>query len=77
VTYGDVIAAVQSALTSSYMQTVISPVDIYRPDSSQAKNITIRISFVADDHTLTGDEVAAEMSRIVDTVVTALHATVI
>ena len=64
VSYAAVASAVRHALAQTELVTSIAPLDIYQPEDGSYKNMTLRLSFVSYDHTLTGDEVA----KIVDAV---------
>ena len=68
VEYQEVYDAVQSALSEVLLETSITPIDIYQPDSKETKNITLRISLTAHDRTLNGDEV----TEIIDIVTAAV-----
>jgi len=74
---GDIVKSAELALVKIDLQTSVSVVDIYQPENGTTKNITIRINLVANDHTLTGDEVAGLMQTVVDSVVAQTKATVI
>ena len=77
VSYGQIITSAKSALEITDLQTDITPVDIYQAESSDTKNITIRITLTPTDHTLTGDETTAITNAVIKAVVASTHATVI
>jgi len=76
-TYAEIVDEAQKVLSLSELETNISPVDIYQPDDGNTKNITIRISLVAMDHTLTSIEANDLMKKVSDSVIKATGATVI
>lgn len=78
VSYQQIINAARSVLLTTELETTISPVDIYQPDNNRAvKNITIRIKFTSHDHTLTGEEVALVVDKVIASAVATTKATVI
>lgn len=77
VLYGKIITALERALENIELESCVSPVDIYQPDSGQTKNITIRIKLTSHDHTLTSDEVTSVMNTLVASVISETQATVI
>ncbi len=77
VAYADIIRQAQDALAAYELQTQITPVDIYEPDSGTTKNITIRIVLTPTDHTLSSEEISGVINNVADKVVSILHATVI
>ena len=77
VSYAQIVASVNKALDANDLDTAVSPVDMYQPENVDVKNVTLKISFVAHDRTLTGDEVAQLMTSVIDTVVADVHATVV
>jgi phenylalanyl-tRNA synthetase beta chain len=70
VTYQQIVTAGEQALSEFGLETHISPVDIYQPEASITKNITIRVRLTSFDKTLTGDEAA----RVIEAVITAVTA---
>jgi len=68
VTYADVEDATKSALIETGLITEVKPLDLYQPESGDTKNITVRISLVSYDKTLTGEEVTQVMSTVIDKV---------
>ncbi|TAL14325.1 phenylalanine--tRNA ligase subunit beta [Patescibacteria group bacterium] len=77
VSYSNIVTAVETALETTNLQFVISPVDIYQPENESSKNITVRIRLTPSDHTLSAEEIAETIKRISESVITATHATVI
>jgi phenylalanyl-tRNA synthetase beta chain len=75
--YSQIVEASESALKSVGLETSISPVDIYQPEGSETKNITIRVRLTADDHTLTGDEVTSVINAVINSVTIKTLATAI
>jgi phenylalanyl-tRNA synthetase beta chain len=76
-TYAQIINEVEKVLDLSKLETSVSPVDIYQPLDGKTKNITIRVSLVAMDHTLASDEANDLIKDISGSVVKATGATVI
>lgn len=76
-TYQELIENIQGALPAGAITTSISPIDIYGRQDEATKNITIRLQFVSDSETLTGEKVATYMENITRTVQDVLQATVI
>jgi len=66
--YADVEDATKSALIETGLITEVKPLDLYQPESGDTKNITVRISLVSYDKTLTGEEVTQVMSTVIDKV---------
>lgn len=77
INYRDIVARVDSVLRDSNIETTILPVDIYKAENSDTKNVTVRIKLTAHDRTLKGDEVASVIRQVTSTVVEELHATVV
>lgn len=77
VTYQQVIDAAKEGLKKSKLLTAIEPVDIYQPESTETKNITIRVKLTSYDKTLTSEEVATVIDQLSEKVVKALHAHVV
>ncbi len=75
--YVDVESAVHDNLTKTDLVVAISPLGIYRPDTGDTKNVTLRISLTSHEKTLTGDEVSAVMDSLVSEVCEKLSAVVI
>ena len=68
VTYADIYDGARAVLADVDLTTTVTPVDIYQPEESDAKNITIRISLVSNERTLTSEEVG----RVIDDVCVAV-----
>lgn len=77
VTYQQVYGAAEEALSDSVLRTTIAPLDIYRPESGDTKNIALRFTLSSYDKTLTGDEVHEIMSAVTDKVIAATNGKVI
>jgi len=77
VTYDKIIDSANDALDSDKYDALITPIDIYKPNDGETKNITIRIKLTAIDHTLTGDEVNRFVESISNSVVKNTQATII
>ncbi|MEI6053984.1 MAG: phenylalanine--tRNA ligase subunit beta [Candidatus Saccharibacteria bacterium] len=74
---GDIIDKVNESFKKLKLQTNVEVLDIYKPEGSDYKNITIRINLVSNDHTLTGEEINAVISSIVEDVKLSTNATVL
>lgn len=77
ITFSQIIDSINTVLMNIPLETYLSPVDIYQPESGETKNITIRVKITAHDHTLTSDEVATIIESIIASVMAATKATVI
>lgn len=77
VAYAQIIGAVDSAIATSEFQTVVSPIDIYQPESGETKNITVRIKLTPLDRTLTNQEITDTVNGIIESVQTTTNAHVI
>lgn len=77
ISYARLAKSVQDSLESIDINTTISPLDIYQAESSATKNITIRIKFNSDNHTLTGDEIGDMVSSITGHVTLELQAKIV
>ncbi len=77
VTYQQVVDATQAALDKVNLDTSLAPLDIYRPDAGDFKNITLRIGLTSHKTTLTSEAVNAVIKRVADYVVATLDAKVI
>lgn len=63
--YETIFAAATDELAHTPYSTTVEPLDIYQDESSEVKNITLRIGFVSYDKTLTGDEVTAAIVPVI------------
>jgi phenylalanyl-tRNA synthetase beta chain len=77
VVYQQVVDASSEVSFDDGLEVVVSPVDIYQPLEGKAKNITIRLVITPYNKTLTGDETAAIIQQVIDSVVSHTGATVI
>jgi phenylalanyl-tRNA synthetase beta chain len=77
VTHAQVVEAAKLALREVELESAITTVDIYQPESGDTKNVTLRIRLAASDRTLTSEEVAVIISKLTDEVVTATSAVVV
>jgi len=68
VVYDELINLVEESLKQFDLNTMISPVDIYKSKESQFKNITIRITLNNTSRTMTGEEA----NKVIDSVVSHL-----
>lgn len=77
VTYQQVYDAAQAALDKVNLDTSVAAYDIYRPETGDYKNITLRISLTSHKTTLTGEAVNAVVKKLADYVVATVGAKVI
>jgi phenylalanyl-tRNA synthetase beta chain len=78
VAYGDLIAVIKAEAQSNETVAIsMVPVDIYQSAGSSVKNITVRLTLLAKDRTLSGDEVTTIVNSLSQGVETKLGATVI
>ena len=77
VQYNQIISAIEQVLNDIELEITISPLDIYKSENSDAKNITVRIKLVSNDHTLTGDEISSATKIITESVISSTDAVVI
>jgi phenylalanyl-tRNA synthetase beta chain len=75
--YDQIIDAVEQVLNDINLEIVISPLDIYKSDNSDTKNITVRAKIISHDHTLTGDEISNAVNIIIESVIANTDAVVI
>ncbi len=64
VPYREILSETKKILEKTHLITSIEPVDIYRAEGAETKNVTIRIRLGSYDKTLTSDEVAAVMGEV-------------
>jgi phenylalanyl-tRNA synthetase beta chain len=77
ISYREIIEASNMALDNIQIEINILPIDIYQPEMSETKNITIRVKLISHDRTLTSGEVAKTISIIVESVTAKTGAAVI
>lgn len=77
VAYASVLAPVEAVLAESGLITDVQPLDIYQPENGDIKNITLRIRLTSYDKTMTGDEVAEVMNRVIERTIRATNGKVI
>lgn len=77
VTYECLVTAAQKVLDASELRTLLAPLDIYQPDGSETKNITVRVFLASYEKTMTNEEVSAVISKISDAVIDATDGKVI
>lgn len=76
--YGDIVDCILGEVKQDELvQVKLEPVDIYKADALDVKNITVRLTISASDRTLSGEEVAAITDRLSRKVIEKLGATVI
>lgn len=77
VTFDNIVNSINKSFESEKIEYMISPIDIYQPDNESAKNITVRITLNARDHTMTSEEIARIMSAVINHVVSKVGAKII
>ncbi|HWT40677.1 MAG TPA: phenylalanine--tRNA ligase subunit beta [Dongiaceae bacterium] len=77
VTYNHVVEPVLATLADTKLISSVSPVDIYQPENSDTKNITVRIALASYEKTMTNEEVTATIDDIIVRVVNATGGKVI
>jgi len=68
VSYETIAGCARNSLLESNLITTVSPLDIYQPESGDYKNITIRIGLASYNKTLSGDEVAVVINKLIENV---------
>lgn len=76
-TYQQVVSAAQEGLQDVALLTTIEPLDLYKPEAGDTKNVTIRVKLGSYDKTLTGDDVDAVIGKMIEHVTNSLDARVI
>lgn len=66
-----------SGLDGTELEVLVSPVDIYRQEDTETKNVTVRFMFTSHEKTLTSEEVGDIMTAISDKVIAATHGEVV
>lgn len=77
VSYEAVFNATAGAAKASGVDASVAPLDFYQPEDKLTKNMTLRISFVAHDRTLRGEEVNEFMDSISKAVTAETKGTVV
>jgi len=77
VEYARVVDSVTTALKDVPIQVDISPLDIYRPEEGDFKNITIRLQFTSNERTLTSDDINNYIVQISNHVVADTQAKIV
>ena len=69
--------AIAQAVTNGFVNIDMWPAAIYRPDTSETKNITFHLRLTSNEKTLSGDDVAVIMDAIGNALSERLGATVV
>jgi len=77
ISFGKIINVVTDVLRDIELETNISPVDIYQPESCQTKNITIRIKLTSHDKTLTGEAITEVIDNVIASVIEKTSAKIV
>lgn len=77
ITYLQVARALEAAKSKVELEAVISPVDIYKSDGANTKNITMNIKLTSYDHTLTSQEVTDAVDLFIESVIEQTKAVII
>lgn len=68
VSYGEIVNTAKQFLNETGLIVNVSPLDIYQPEDSDTKNVTIRVGLVSYDKTMTNDEVAGIIDGLINKV---------
>jgi len=71
VPYAKVADAAQSTLDKTGLIATLEPLDIYKPEAGDTKNITLRFKFASYDKTMTNDEAATVINSVIESVIQA------
>ncbi len=77
INYSDVYTAVTTSLNGVDLDFTVDPIDIYKPEGGDTKNITFRIVLVSHAKTLTSDEVASVIDIVCKNVISKFSAEVV
>lgn len=77
VTYAELTAAINDAIESIDYQISVAPLDVYQPEDGATKNITVRLTIVSLDTTLTSDEVNQAVNAIIQKVIEKTQAVIV
>lgn len=77
VSYASLVDVINDKLSKLEYGSKLSPVDIYKPEASGLKNITIRIEFVSYEKTLTSEEINAVINDIGDSAIKNIDALIL
>lgn len=77
VSYAQIIETLESRLNQEQLETSISPIDIYQPEGTPKKNITVRIVLISHEKTLTSEEANTVIDGLIKSVMAAVDATVV
>ena len=75
--YDAIVTIAEQVLAETNLIANVSPLDLYQPDEGDTKNITIRISLASYEKTMTNEDVATVIDRIIEKVVEATEGKVI
>lgn len=75
--YSQIIDLANLAKIGDGLSIAVSPVDIFKAEGSDTKNITIRVKLTSYDHTLTGEEVSLVVKNICAAVAHETNAVII
>lgn len=75
--YSQIIETIQKAIKDIKLNVEVSPVDIYKAENTDTKNITVRIKLTSHDHTLASDEINETINTISEKVISDVQATVV
>jgi phenylalanyl-tRNA synthetase beta chain len=77
IAYEAIVTPAEQVLAETGLITTVSPLDIYKPEEGETKNITIRIALASYEKTMTNDEVTAVIDKVIEKVVQATEGKVI
>ena len=75
--YSKIVNLIKNELSESQLDYDVSPVDLYKPENLDTKNITIRIRLVSYTHTLTGEEINLIINRVSNIVIKEVNGAII
>lgn len=75
--YGQLYAAASAATEKTGLITTVDPVDIYKAEGADTKNITLRIKLTSYEKTMTAEEVNEVIQSVIDEVVKATDGKVV
>lgn len=76
-TYADVADVAKRTLAETGLIATVEPLDIYKPEETATKNITLRFKLASYEKTMTNDEVTTVMDTVIKAVIDATNGKVI
>lgn len=69
INYGEIVKSAEQFLAETGLIVTVSPLDIYQPEGGDTKNVTIRVSLVSYEKTMTNEEATAVIDGLINTVI--------